>query len=208
MWNETTKQQVEGAAYYPQFSGDTAIFDKSIAIVDRAPRIRSKEMRKTYAASIRSAQHCIQIVNPYFVPTHSIREALKDALARGVKVEIMISSKSDIPFTPEATFYLAHKLMKRGANIYLFNKGFHHSKIMMVDSLYCTVGSANLNSRSLRYDYETNAFIFSKQTTKELSDLFEKDKKGSILLTPQRWKERSNWKKFLGWFANLLTPFI
>jgi cardiolipin synthase len=79
---------------------------------------------------------------------------------------------------------------------------------MMVDSLYCTVGSANLNSRSLRYDYETNAFIFSKQTTKELSDLFEKDKKGSILLTPQRWKERSNWKKFLGWFANLLTPFI
>ncbi|WP_448788676.1 cardiolipin synthase [Bacteroides graminisolvens] len=208
MWNETTKQQVKGAAYYPQFSGDTTIFDKSIAIVDRAPRIRSKEMRKTYAASIRSAQHCIQIVNPYFVPTHSIREALKDALARGVKVEIMISSKSDIPFTPEATFYLAHKLMKRGANIYLFNKGFHHSKIMMVDSLYCTVGSANLNSRSLRYDYETNAFIFSKQTTKELSDLFEKDKKGSILLTPQRWKERSNWNKFLGWFANLLTPFI
>ena len=59
--------------------------------------------------------------------------------------------------------------MKRGADIYLYNGGFHHSKIMMVDETFCTVGTANLNSRSLRYDYETNAFIFDKEFTAHLA---------------------------------------
>ena len=107
-------------------------------------------------------------MNPYFVPTKSIRKAIKNALKKGTEVEIMIPAVSDIAFTPDASFYIAHKLMKKGAKIYLFNGGFHHSKIMMVDSTFCTVGTANLNSRSLRYDYETNAFIFDPKTTNEL----------------------------------------
>ena len=54
--------------------------------------------------------------------------------------------------------------MKRGATVYMYNGGFHHSKIMMVDDLFCTVGTANLNSRSLRYDYEpTLSFLIKKQ---------------------------------------------
>ncbi|WP_235816382.1 cardiolipin synthase [Bacteroides ihuae] len=207
-WNKVTKQDINGKIYYPDIDEKTDDFNEKIAIVDRAPNETPEELRRTYARSIRAAQKSIQIVNPYFVPTHSIREALKEAIDRGVKVEIMISSKSDIPFTPEASFYLVHKLMERGAKIYLFNGGFHHSKTMMIDSLFCTVGSANLNSRSLRYDYETNAFIFDKRTTKELSDIFEADKNSSTLLTPQRWKQRSKWKKVVGWFANIFTPFI
>lgn len=67
--------------------------------------------------------------------------------------------------------------MKRGAKIYLFKDGFHHSKVMMVDSAFCTVGTANLNSRSLRYDYETNAFIFDPSTTNQLNSMFERDKR-------------------------------
>lgn len=59
---------------------------------------------------------------------------------------------------------------------------------MMVDSLFCTVGSTNLNSRSLRYDYEVNAFIFDKETTHELSSMFEDDKKDSTLLTKEEYK--------------------
>ena len=93
----------------------------------------------------------------------------------------MIPAVSDIPFTPEASFYIAHKLMKRGAKIYLFKDGFHHSKVMMVDSTFCTVGTANLNSRSLRYDYETNAFIFDPSTTNQLNSMFERDKNEQYL---------------------------
>ena len=120
----------------------------------------------------------------------------------------MIPAVSDIPFTPEASFYVTHKLMKKGAKVYLFNGGFHHSKIMMVDSTYCTVGTANLNSRSLRYDYETNAFIFDRDVTLQLNEMFARDKQNSTPMTPAYWKQRSTWKKFVGWFGNLLTPFL
>ena len=182
--------------------------DVELAIVDREPGVSPKWIRRAYAASIDEADEKIQLINPYFVPTHSIKKALKKALKRGIDVEIMISSKSDIPFTPDASLYFAYKLVKRGAKVYLYDKGFHHSKIMMVDDTFCTLGSANLNSRSLRYDYEVNAFIFDKGVTKEMTNMFQADKQDSTELTKEIWKKRSRWKRFVGWFANIFAPFL
>ena len=155
MWNRETGQHVGGPAYFPDTPQLPDSIAEEIAIVDRTPRETPRSISHAYAASIQAAQKNIRIVNPYFVPTKSIRKAIKNALKKGTEVEIMIPAVSDIAFTPDASFYIAHKLMKKGAKIYLFNGGFHHSKIMMVDSTFCTVGTANLNSRSLRYDYET-----------------------------------------------------
>ncbi|WP_455672943.1 cardiolipin synthase [Phocaeicola sp.] len=208
MWNKSTKQHIGGAQYYPLHNDSIRTEGQTVAIVDRVPRKTPKIMRNVYIKSLDAAQDKIQIVNPYFTPTHSIKQAIKRALKRGVDVEIMIPGKSDIPFTPDAAFYTSNKLRKKGAEIYVYNGGFHHSKIMMVDSLFCTVGSTNLNSRSLRYDYEVNAFIFDKKTTHELTAMFENDKKDSTLLTKEEYKKRSGWKRFVGWFANIFTPFL
>ena len=208
IWNAETGQHIGGPAYFPPLRQWPDSIRQQIAIVDRTPRKTPRAISHAYAATIKSAQQHIQIVNPYFVPTKSIRQALKQALDRGTRLEIMIPSVSDIPFTPEASQYIVHKLMKKGAEIYLFNGGFHHSKVMMIDGKYCTVGTANLNSRSLRYDYETNAFIFDSHTTGQLGDMFEHDKQQSTLLTPEVWKKRSAWKKFVGWVGNLMTPFL
>ena len=121
----------------------------------------------------------------------------------------MISQKSDIPLTPDCVFYNAHKLMKHGADIWVYQPGFHHTKIIMVDGQFCTVGSANLNARSLRWDYEENAVILDSCTTSELSRMFDNDKTKSLYLTEKLWDEmRSPWKKFVGWFAHLLAPFL
>jgi cardiolipin synthase A/B len=208
IWNKTTKQNIVGEEYFPNHPKRADSCNTVISIVDRTPKRNSRMLSHTYAMSIYAAQHDVRIVNPYFVPTSSIRKALKRALNRGTKVEIMISSKSDIPFTPDASLYAVQKLMKKGAMIYLYNGGFHHSKIMMVDDLFCTVGTANLNSRSLRYDYETNAFIFDKDITQQLNDVFEADMLHCTRLTPEMWKQKSAWKKFKCWFANLFTPFL
>lgn len=208
MWNKSTKQQVGGEQYYPLRADSTPKGNIHVAIVDRVPRKLPKLMRQVYIKSIDAAQDKIQIVNPYFTPIPAIKKAIKRALKRGVEVEIMIPAKSDIPFTPDAAFYTVNKLRKKGADIYIYNGGFHHSKIMMVDSLFCTVGSTNLNSRSLRYDYEVNAFIFDRKTTDELSTMFEHDKLNSTLLTKEEYKKRSGWKRFVGWFANMFTPFL
>lgn len=208
MWNKETGQHIGGPEYFPEPAQIPATLRRTIGIVDRVPHETPRSINRAYVAAIDAAESNIQIINPYFVPTKSIRKAIKKALKRGVEVEIMVPAKSDIPFTPEAYYYIGNKLRKKGAKIYLFNGGFHHSKVMMVDSTFCTVGTANLNSRSLRYDYETNAFIFSPATTNELNTLFYRDKQNSTPMSRELWKERSTWKKFVGWVGNLLTPFI
>lgn len=210
MWNKCTKHDIGGEAYYPyrKDSTFTKQQNKKVAIVDRVPRKIPHIMRRVYAQAIESAEEKVQIINPYFTPTRIIKKAIKNAVKKGVKVEIMIPGKSDIPFTPDAALYIANQLRKKGADIYIFNGGFHHSKIMMIDSLYCTVGSTNLNSRSLRYDYEVNAFIFDTETTDELMTMFKEDQENSTLLTSEMYKKRSIWKKFVGWFAHLFTPFL
>lgn len=209
MWKKCTKQEINEKEYFPyEYIGYTPTQEKKVAIVDRYPRRTPKIIRRTYANAIENAENSVQIINPYFTPTPIIRKAIKKAVDKGVKVEIMIPGKSDIKFSPDAALYIANKLRKEGANIYIFNGGFHHSKIMMVDSIYCTIGSANLNSRSLFYDFETNAFIFDNEETEELIGIFEEDKKNSTLLTSEMYKKRSLWKKFVGWFAHLFTPFI
>lgn len=210
MWNKSTRQNIGGAEYYP-LRADSAGADHGqveVSIVDRVPRKTPKIMRQVYIASLDAAKKKVQIINPYFAPTSSVHKAIKRALKRGVEVEIMIPGKSDIPFTPNAAFYISNQLRKQGAEVYIYNEGFHHSKVMMVDSLFCTVGSTNLNSRSLRYDYEVNAFIFDGKTTGELMDMFEQDKLDSTLLTREEYKKRSAWNRFVGWFAHLLTPFL
>jgi cardiolipin synthase len=209
MWNETTNQNIQGEKYYPYSNEKIKIINnKKIAIVDRNPKKDTKGMRRTLAKAIESAENKVQIINPYFTPTRIIKRAIKNALGKGVKVEIMIPGKSDIPFSPDASMYIANSLRKKGADIYIFNGGFHHSKIMMIDSLYCSVGSANLNSRSLRCDYEVNAFIFDQETTDELIQIFSEDQKDSTLLTKEIYKDRGLWKKFISWFAHLFTPFL
>lgn len=208
MWNRETKQHIGGPEYFPDMPQLPDSISEEIAIVDRTPHETPRAISHVYAASIKAAKHSIQIINPYFVPTNSIRKAIKSALKQGTEVEIMIPAVSDIPFTPDASFYVVHQLMKKGAKVYLFNGGFHHSKIMMIDRSFCTVGTANLNSRSLRYDYETNAFIFDPEITRQLNEVFERDKQNSTLLTPEVWKKRSGWKKFVGWVGNLFTPFL
>ncbi|MBQ8593441.1 MAG: cardiolipin synthase [Bacteroidaceae bacterium] len=212
MWEKATDQSLEGDIYFPvktdSFDLPPTIDSVDVAIVDRVPHQLPKLMREVYSQAILEATDKIELINPYFVPTRKVRKALKKAIDKGVDVQIMISSKSDIPFTPDASMHVAHKLMKRGATVYLYDGGFHHSKVMMVDDDFCTVGSTNLNSRSLRYDYEVNAFIFDERVTAELSEMFNDDKKNSTLMTPEYWKKRSAWRKFVGWFANLLTPFL
>jgi cardiolipin synthase len=223
MWKKATKEEIEGEAYFPysavapdgsniendsiQESDNTPI-EEDIAIVDRRPHKTPKAIRRAYIAALDAAQQKVQLVNPYFVPSHSIMKALRRTLKRGVEVEIMIPAKSDIPFTPAAARYMAYRLHKRGAEVYVFNGGFHHSKIMMVDGAFCTVGSANLNSRSLRYDYEVNAFMMSAHTTGQLMQMYEADKQNSDVMDKAYYRSLPLSKRFCSWFAHLFTPFL
>lgn len=219
-WNKVTKQHLSGAKYYRGDRPNTTFVDLKrpavdslnnmmVGIINREPRTSNAIIRKFYTTAIEVAKDSIQIINPYFTLNRAIKKAIKRAVKRGVKVDIMLSVRSDIPLTPDCGFYNAHQLMKRGCNIWMYMPGFHHTKVIMVDGLFCTVGSANLNSRSLNFDYEANAVIVNKEVTQELCNLFNAEKKESFLLTPKKWNEmRTPWKKFVGWFAHLLAPVL
>ena len=220
IWNKVTGQNLHGAQYYrgcfpadyfENLKPDTTAtaYKKKVGIINREPRTSNKIIRTFYKAAINSAQDSIKIINPYFTLNHGIKKALRKAIKRGVKVEIMLSTRSDIPLTPDCGFYNAHKLMKRGAEVWMYEPGFHHTKVIMVDGRVCTVGSANLNARSLSWDYEENAVIIDKNTTGELDRLFNSEKKDSFILTEESWDRfRTPWQKFRGWFAHLLAPWL
>ena len=217
IWKKVTKEDIGGSEYFSQratmdnLKSDTTVTagKKLIGIINREPHVSPDIIRSFYLGAIDAAKDSIKLVNPYLTLNRKLKKALKNAVKRGVKVEIMISQHSDIPLTPDCVFYNAHKLMKKGADIWVYQPGFHHTKIIMVDGKFCTVGSANLNARSLRWDYEENAVILDSHTTAELERMFDADKKRSVYLTEEVWDEmRSPWKKFVGWFAHLLAPFL
>lgn len=204
-WYEVTDEAIFGKKYYKaKAAGNTMV-----GIINRVPHASPKIIREFYLSAINNAKRNIRIVNPYFTLTPSLKRALKNAVKRGVKVEIMLSTKSDIPLTPAVGFYNAHKLMKEGCCIWMFEKGFHHTKVIMVDDEICSVGSANLDARSLQWDFEENAIIADKQITKQLTDRFEQQKHDSFLLTPETWKAfRTPAQRRTGWWGHLLTPFL
>ena len=163
----------------------------SVAFVSRWPKETPKVIRQAYCISIDNADRLVQIINPYAMLFGEVRSALRRALERGVKVQFMVSTKSDGKMNDDVIGLEMRKLMKRGAEVFYYDDGFHHSKVMMIDSLFCTVGTANLDARSLRFDYEVNAFIFDRATTHELQQIFRDDsEKSSTRLTPEVFKER------------------
>ena len=220
MWNKVSRQNIPAGPYL-NGGKDISYFKnlkvdeceskgkKMIGIINREPRISNQIIRTFYLSAINNARDSIKLINPYFTLNRKIKKALKKAVSRGIKVEIMLSIKSDIPLTPDCGFYNAHKLMKAGCDVWMYKPGFHHTKIITTDGRVCTVGSANLNARSLSWDYEENAVIMDKCTTQQLDNLFDREKADCFKLTNESWDQwRTGWQKFKGWFAHLLAPFL
>ena len=220
MWNKVSGQNVHGAKYYRGISNANYIKGlkadtcksaghQMVGIINREPHVSKDIIRFFYEKAINDAKDSIKIINPYFTLSPKLRTALKNAAKRGVKVEIMLSVKSDIPLTPDCSYYNAHKLMKDGCTIWLFEPGFHHTKIILVDGKFCTIGSANLNSRSLRWDREVNAVVIDKGITKGLDTIFENQKKKCFKLTEEKWNKcRTPWQKLKGKLGYFLSPFL
>lgn len=220
MWWMVAGKHIEGTKYFRGITNANYVQGlkpdtsenagrKMVAILNREPHISNEIIRYFYFEAINNAKDSIKIINPYFTLSRKLKNALRKAAERGVKVDILLSEKSDIPLTPDCGFYNAHQLMKSGCNIWIFKKGFHHTKTMLVDGRVATIGSANLNARSLRWDREVNAVIIDQQTTKELDDLFTKQLQNSFKLSEEKWKEwRTPFQRLKGWFAHLLSPFL
>lgn len=205
LWYRMTGELLVGDKYFPR---PVASGTANMSVVNRELGETKANIRDLFVNMLNGAQKSVKIINPYFVPTHRVRQALKDAVDRGVDVQIILSAKSDEPITPEATHYIGNNLAKRGAKVYLFEGGFHHTKMMIIDDKYATVGSSNMDGRSLRCDYEVNTVIYDDDATQWLVNHFEKQKESCFQIHKGYWKTRSVGKRFEGWLGNLLTPVM
>lgn len=206
IWEKTTHEHLD-ADYYKAASHLTG--EKVVSIVNREPKLSPRQIRQSYIKILQSARNEVRIVNPYPTNTHSVRRAMRKALDRGLRLKIMVSTKMDNRFTPEIIAIQMNNMMRRGAEVYYYEGGFHHSKVLTVDDEFCSIGTANLDGRSMRFDYEVNTVVFDPEVTRQLNDIFDNDVKNSQLLTRQNYKKLfSRKRRFVGRVFQFLKAFL
>lgn len=210
-WNATVKNSPESAPieyadrYFPLQRGQGTT---GIQIVSSGPDNETEAIKLGYLKMISNAHDYIYIQTPYLIPDDSVMETLGVAALSGVKVKIMIPSKPDHAFVYRATEYYAQELLEKNVEIYKYDNGFMHAKTMVVDGQMCSVGSANLDFRSFKLNFEVNAFCYDRKLTIELTDIFAQDLNNCTKLTPEYFSKQSRWMKFKQYFSRLLSPIL
>jgi len=200
IWKRVAGEQLSAPKYYHAKPAGQMM----VGIANREPRKSNEIMRRFYVTALDQAKDSVKIINPYFLPTQQVMRAIKRCAKRGVKVDMLISSRYDEPITPDIVLHNTRKLSKLGVRVWRYRPGFHHSKIFMADGRYCTIGSTNLDARGLRYDYEINAIIVDTTITRQLERKFLDDLTKSDYMSEEEWQKMSGWERFKGWLARLL----
>lgn len=164
-------------------------------------------IKMSYLKMISSAADKIIIQSPYFIPDSSLMDALKMAAASGVKIEIMVPNIKPSFFLQPVGDYYIDQLLDYGIKVYRY-KGYIHAKTMSIDSVITCIGSVNMDIRSLQVDDEICAFVYDEQFATEYENIFKNDKKNSLELDYESFKNRSFGKKVLERFFRLFAPLM
>ncbi|MCL1631161.1 cardiolipin synthase [Sporolactobacillus sp. CPB3-1] len=207
-WNQASGEQVPFKSYYAMDDQQTQYGEVGIQIVSSGPDQKWEQIKNAFIKMILSAKKTIYIQTPYLIPDESLMNAISIASLSHVDVRIMIPNKPDHPFVYWATYSNVGLLLEAGARVYLYQNGFLHAKTIIVDEQLATVGTSNLDFRSLSLNFEVNAFIYHKQTAKQLASIFKKDIRLSKELTMPDYRSRSFVIKFKESISRLLSPIL
>ncbi|MBN8208172.1 cardiolipin synthase [Bacillus sp. NTK071] len=179
-----------------------------VQIVSSGPDSEWEQIKNGYIKLISSAKQTVFIQTPYFIPDASLLDALRIAALSGVDVRLMIPNKPDHPFVYWATYSYVGELLKAGARMYIYQNGFIHAKTIAVDGEISSVGTANIDVRSFRLNFEVNAFMYDEDISRQLEEIFIKDMEKSKELTLEGYQERSMWIRFKESISRLLSPIL
>lgn len=207
-WNAAVKQVDEKGyqdAYFPKVAtyGQTETH-----IVSSGPESDWDQIKLGYIKMITLAKKEIYVQTPYFIPDESVLDALKIAIRSGVKVHIMIPNRPDHIFVYRATEYYVKQLQEIGANVYIYQKGFLHAKVISIDSRIACVGTANFDIRSFALNFEVSAFLYDNKLAQQIEAQFLVDVMDATVATADYFKQQSRWKKFKQAFSRLFSPVL
>ncbi|MGH2626490.1 MAG: cardiolipin synthase, partial [Anaerolineales bacterium] len=194
-WLEATGMAVGGADYFPWPLDAKGAVDAQI--VRSSPAGGSVGMYTMFLLAIASARQSIYITNPYFVPDDKMIETLIEAAQRGVRVILLLPGATDHNIVRQASRAQLGRLLKGGIAVYEYRAALLHSKTMVVDSVWSTVGSTNLDRRSFALNEELNLVVYNAAVARRLERVFEEDLEQSRRVTYEQWSRRGLMSRML-----------
>lgn len=207
-WNAVSDKEHKKEYEDIYFPISPQVGNTAMQIVASGPDNDIQAIKMGFIKMISQAKKSIYIQTPYFIPDESVHESLKIAALSGVEVNIMIPSKPDHPFVYRATEFFANDIIKYGAKVFIYQNGFLHSKVLVVDEEVSSVGTANMDVRSFKLNFEMNAFIYDPIIAQELISNFQKDQERCKEATLEYFEKQSRWKKFKQYFSRMLSPIL
>jgi cardiolipin synthase len=188
---------------------DTDVTDvRPIQLAVSGPDSDWSAIMQAFFSAITKARRRIFISTPYFTPNASLLTAIKVAALSGIDVRLLIPGRSDSPLVYWATRSYVQELLEAGIKVYMYQGGFNHSKLIIIDGDLCSVGSATMDVRSFEDNFELSALIYDRELTEILEAGYEADLRSSHLVTLREWDARPNRHGAFESLARLLSPLL
>ena len=204
-WYFVSDEIVKGEPYFPPNLVDEHHF---VQITTSGPDSDWASIMQAYFAAISSAKSTIYISTPYFMPNEGIITALKTASLSGLDVRILLPARSDSKVVFWSSRSYVSELLEAGIRIYFYEKGFPHSKLLLVDGVLCSVGTANMDIRSFDQNFEVSALIYDEAITMDLQRSYLTDLQNSTEIILEEWEKRPKWDGVKESVAQIFSPLL
>lgn len=204
-WYFVDRMLFTSAEYFPKMEWQGNVLAQ---IVTSDPVGGWHDMMQGLVKALCCAKRYFYIETPYLLPTEEVIMGLQTAALAGVDVRIMLPKRADTFIIHKGSLSYLDELMRAGVKVYLYRKGFLHSKLWVSDDGWASVGSTNMDFRSFEHNFEANAFFYDKDMALHLKEIFLTDQKKCLLLSRKLWSKRSWSNKILESIVRLLAPLL
>jgi len=204
-WHLVTGNDLTGDDYFPTLESAGASLARAVT---SGPDEDHEKIHLVILAALADAQHSIRIVTPYFIPTPALVTAITMAALRGVKVTIQLPSKVDLKFMRWAADAYLWQFLEHGVKVLRRPPPFVHTKLLIVDERWVMLGSANLDRRSFRLNFEFNLEVYDTELALNLSEHVDANGEGAEEVTLAAMDARPGWQRFRDGFVKLFSPHL
>lgn len=204
-WHFATKEDLAADRYFPT---PERVGEHCVQIVASGPDNQAHVMHQLLYAAVSDATETIDIITPYFVPDQAMILALTSAAYRNVRVRLLLPSRTDHKLVLWAGRSFYEELLTAGIEVYEYDRGMLHSKTAVVDRRWSLVGSANMDVRSFRINFELTNLLYDEELSLELYRDFESLIDGAVRVTRKRIASRSLGEQLAAGAARLATPML
>lgn len=204
-WYFVDRMLLTSSEYFPKIEEEG---DVVAQIVTSDPVGGWHDIMQGLVKALCSAKRYFYIETPYLLPTDEVIIALQTAALAGVDVRIMLPKRADAFIIHKGSLSYLDELMRAGVKVYLYRKGFLHSKVWVSDDEWASVGSTNMDFRSFEHNFEVNAFLYDREMALRLKEIFLADQKNSLSLSRKIWSKRSWKSKITESIVRLLAPLL